>query len=352
MKKIFLLNALFLLLIQPLMADSSFFGGLEQPKLVVNNRILAKVNGKVISVIDTMKKMDMHFYRQFPEYTSSTQARFQFYQANWKHVLQELIDKELIMADAEEAKIPLGLGDVRKEIETLFGPNIINNLDKVGLTFEEASQMVQSDLIIRRMLFVRVHSKAMRQITPQVVRNRYEQIAKDRTRDKEWHYRVISIREKNPQKAAEMAHMVHSLLSTEGVPLEALPEKLKENSVGEVKIPSLNISDEYKHTEKELSKAFKEILTNQEPGTYSEPFAQKSRTDQTTVYRIFYLNSMVPGGVIPFSELENEIRDELVNVAIAKETQSYLNKLRKHFDVQENQLKEMVAEDFEPFALK
>src|SRR6202035_4022048 len=72
--------------------DSLFFG--QEAQILVNNRILAKVNGKAISVIDLMKKLDMLFYRQFPEYTSSMQARFQFYQANWKHVFQELLDKE------------------------------------------------------------------------------------------------------------------------------------------------------------------------------------------------------------------------------------------------------------------
>src|ERR1700730_13068687 len=82
--------------------DGILYGPEDNARIVVNNRILAKVNGKEISVFDVMKKMDMLFYRQFPEYTSSMQARFQFYQVSWKRVLQDLIDKELIMADAEE----------------------------------------------------------------------------------------------------------------------------------------------------------------------------------------------------------------------------------------------------------
>ena len=43
----------------------------DKLELVVNNQILAKVNGKPISVIDIMKKMDLLFYRRFPQYTSS-----------------------------------------------------------------------------------------------------------------------------------------------------------------------------------------------------------------------------------------------------------------------------------------
>ncbi|MBA3815063.1 MAG: SurA N-terminal domain-containing protein, partial [Parachlamydiaceae bacterium] len=112
-----------------LKADPFLFNTEQELQIVVNNRILAKVNGKAISVMDLMKKMDLLFYRQFPQYISSAQARYQFYQANWKHLLEEIIDKELILADAQDAKIPISAGDVRQEMEVLFGPNIISNLD-------------------------------------------------------------------------------------------------------------------------------------------------------------------------------------------------------------------------------
>ncbi len=80
-------------------------------KIAVNNKILAKVNGKVISTVDIMKKMDMQFYKRFPQYVTSVEARYQFYLANWGHVLQEFIDKELILADAAESKIEVSSGD-------------------------------------------------------------------------------------------------------------------------------------------------------------------------------------------------------------------------------------------------
>src|SRR5580704_3365582 len=75
--------------------------GKGERKIVVNNRILAKVNGKAISVLDIMKKMDMLFYRQYPQYANNAEARQQFYSMYWKTALQECIDKELIMADAQ-----------------------------------------------------------------------------------------------------------------------------------------------------------------------------------------------------------------------------------------------------------
>lgn len=331
-------------------ADSFFFGQEEKLHLVVNNRILAKVNGKAISVIDVMKKMDMLFYRQFPEYTSSVQARFQFYQVNWKHVLQELIDKELILADAEEVKLPISPGDVRQEMESLFGPNIITNLDKVGLTYDESLKMVQGDITIRRMVYLRANSKALKKVTPQVVRTAYEEFAKNNIRPEQWQYYVISVRDPDATSGAEIANRIYQLLEEKTPPTELLAKLKTEMTLD--KKTSVNVSEEFHHTEKELSEAYKEILTKLESGAHSRPIPQKSRTDKSTVFRIFFLKELKAGGPIPFSEVENELKDKLLDEASAKESEAYLKRLRLHFDVQDNHLKEMIEAEFQPFELR
>lgn len=335
-----------------LSADSFLFNTEQEMQITVNNRILAKVNGKAISVMDLMKKMDMLFYRQYPQYVSSAQARYQFYQANWRHVLEELIDKELILADAVEAKLPISAGDVRQEMEVLFGPNIITNLDKAGLTFDEASKMVLADLTIRRMMYFRVQSKAINSVTPQVIRNYYETYAKDNIRDNEWVYNVITIRHREPKKAEEVANQAHQLLSVEKIPHSDLAKRLAELWTSPRRAPAVTISEEFHNKEKELSDSFKTILSTLQKDSYSQPASQKSRADNSTVYRIFYLKTMIPGGAMPFNELENKIKDTLIEQAIGKESDAYLNKLRQHYDVQEAQLKEILASDAPPFILK
>lgn len=333
-------------------ADPLLFGNDQELQITINNRILAKVNGKAISVMDLMKKMDMLFYRQFPEYTSSVQARYQFYQANWKYVLEELIDKELILADAQESKLPISAGDVRQEMESLFGPSIITNLDKIGLTFEEASKMILADLTIRRMMYFRVQSKAINQITPQLIRNYYENYAKENIRDNEWVFNVISIRHRDAKKAEEAAKQAYQLLSVEKTPLTDLSKKLNVSGTSTRRPPTVTISEEFHTKEKELSDVFKASLSMLQPDSYSRPIAQKSRTDNSTMYRLFYLKEMIPGGTIPFSELETKIKDKLIDQAVGKESTAYLTKLRQHFDVQETQLKEILSSDAPPFILK
>lgn len=332
-------------------AEGSLLGGSKEPQIAVNNRILAKANGKAISVIDLMKKMDMLFYRQFPQYTSSAAARYQFYLANWKFVLTEMIDKELIMADAEESKLVVSAGDVRQEMESLFGPNIIDNLDKVGLTFDEAYQMVLADITIRRMMYFRVQSKAITQATPQKIREYYDKIAKDTIRDNEWIYRVITVRHRDPTKAAEMANTVQHLLKEENIPFDEVVAKVKENGDA-TKQPSVTVSEEFHTKEKELSDVFKKTLVTLTPDSYSLPIAQKSRSDNSTVVRIFYLKGITPGGAIPFKELEAKIKEKLIDEAADKESQAYLTKLRLHFDTQEGLIEELTSSDYQPFVLK
>ncbi len=329
-------------------ADSLLLGPEEDYRIAVNNQILAKVNGKAISVLDVMKKMDMLFYRQFPEYTSSVQARYQFYSVSWKRVLQDLIDKELIMADAEESKVQVSAGDIRQEMELYFGPNIHANLDKVGLTFEEAYRMVHSDILLKRMLYLRAHMKALKQVTPQVIKKAYEEYAENNIIPGQWIYRVISIRDANPTIGAEAANQAYKLLSEEAFPLEDLKNKLSKMASVEAST-SVNISDEIQNSDAELSPTYKDILSQMTNNAYSHPIAQKSRQDGSTVFRIFYLHSMKPSQRVSFAEMENQIKDKLMDDISGKETIEYIKRLRKHFDVQENT--RVAAEDFKPFIL-
>lgn len=333
-------------------AEMSMLDSNQNVHIVINNRILAKANGKAISVIDVMKKMDMLFYRQFPQYTSSVQARFQFYQVNWKRTLNEIIDKELILVDAEELKVVVSPGDVRQEMETLFGPNIIVNLDKVGLTFDEAYKMVQDEMTIRRMLHFRVQLQVINDITPQCVRSYYDTVAKDNIRDNEWIFNVVTIRQRDSDKAADAANMVYHLLSDEKVPLTDLKAKMEELKISAATQQGITISEEFKTKEKELSDAFKKVLVTVPSGSYSMPILQKNRSDNSSLFRIFYLKKMTPGGVVPFTELESKIRAKLINEGIDSGTDAYFKRQREHFDVQDDQIQELLSSDFQPFILR
>lgn len=356
MKKYFVLSALMACSVMTQQAHAKgesvlMSSAVQQPQIIINNRILAKVNGKAISVIDLMKKMDLLFYREYPQYASSVEARYQFYQMHWKQMLSEIIDKELIIIDSEEGKLIVNPGDVREEMEQLFGPNIILNLDKVGLTFNEAYQMILNDIRTRRMIYFKVQSKVFSRITPQKIRNYYDDVAKDHIRDNEWVYNIVTIRHRDGTKAAERANLAYRLLKEDKIPVAGLDDHLKKNFPPNPKTPTVAVSEELHIKEKELSDVFKKTLETLTPGTYSAPIVQKSRNDNSTVIRIFFLKDMVPGGVVPFEELSDKIKGKLIEEGIAAETDTYLKKLRRHFDVQDETLNELLSSDFQPFMI-
>jgi hypothetical protein len=324
----------------------------EEPRIFVNNRILAKINGKPISTIDVMKKMDVTFYRQYPQYASSTAARFQYYEMAWTHILEELIDKELILADAQESKIEVTSGDVRQEMESSFGPAIIANLDKVGLSFEEAAKIIQEEIIMRRMISGRVHAKALRQVTPLKVRQAYEAFIQDpaNARSTQWKYRIVTVKERNLQKTEETAKASYKLL-TEGVALDQLVDQLKANKVLGRK-GNVTVSNSVQNNEQELSKTYQELLAGLDTKTYSQPFASKSRANNTTVYRILYVEEKIPGGVPSFKELEVSLKERLLDEAIDQETDLYFQKLRQHYHIRQSDLDALVPPNYEPFLLK
>ena len=135
----------------------------DTQELVIYNRILAKVNDKTISVIDVMKKMDLFLQKYYPHLVDSKLARYQFYSAQWRDHLTQMIDQELMLADAAKIELKVADAEVREEIMNRFGPNIMTILDQLGLTYDEARKMIYDEMIMQRMIWFRVNSKALEQ---------------------------------------------------------------------------------------------------------------------------------------------------------------------------------------------
>jgi len=313
----------------------------DDAQIIIHNRILARVNGKSISVMDVAKKMDLLFLRTFPQYASSNIARYQYYEASWKQMLNDAIDKELILADADENKFKVTSGDIRQEMEMLFGPHVIANLHQINMNIDEAQRIVEGDIILRRMTFARVNGKAIRSVTPQSIRQAYDAFVKENPVEETWTYRVVSIRHPDEKVGAQTAEKAYTLLNEQKTPPNELSKQLKGEKL------SVNVSDNWTHKSKEISAPIMDALAQLEAGGISSPLVQKSRADRSIVYRIILLNSKTEAGAIPFSQVENQIRDELISKAIADEGKKYLERLHKHFDIQIS-----YTDDFEPFTLR
>lgn len=330
---------------------SSTLSGAAPERIIIKNRILAKINGKVISVLDVMKKMDLVFHREYPQFSDSVPAKHQFYSMYWKIILNNMIDEELILANAEEFKVTVSDGEARQELEDLFGPNVVLNIDKLGLTYAEALKMVLKEILVRKMDYFMVHSKAINRVGPKEIREAYEIYAKEHPIEASWVYQMITVRSTSELNCAAVAQQAYQCLNQEKISLDKLSDTLKDRGVlGDI-TTSLSISEDLELTEKTISSEHKEILTNLATGSFSQPTSQISRVDKSKVFRIFYLKSSTKAGVVPFNDVEEMLKTKLVGEATEKESEIYHKKLRQRFGITDEYLSSMIPNDFQPFIL-
>jgi len=339
---------LFLSILLPLMAlaNSAPFPIDEPGTLVVHNRILAKVQGKTISVLDVVKKMDVFLNRHYPQYANSKGAKYQFYTSHWRDTLNQLVESELMMSDAESREIKVTDGEIREEIQLRFGPNVMGTLHNLNLTYDEARKMVHQDMIVQRMNWFRVTSKALQQVNSLDVKEAYRQYSLQNPPKEEWEYQMVSLRSTSFEASELLAHKMCELLRFEGVTLEAAAEELTPDEPAAI---TINVSAPNKADDKTLSPAHREILSKLSVGAFSAPILQHSR-DGSPVVRIFHLKSHTRTETPKFETVASQLKDSLLQKAADDEMTAYVTKLRQRFGYDEKSLD--FPPDFQPFELK
>lgn len=316
-------------------------------ELVVFNRILAKVNGKTISVVDVMKKMDLFLQKNYPHLANSKMARHQFYSSQWRDYLTQMIDTELMIADAEKLEVKVTEADVREEILNRFGSNIMPTLDKLGMTYEECRQMIHDEMIVQRMMWFRVNSKALSNVNSQDIKEAYKQFCAQNPEMEEWQYQVLSIRSPNKTASENLAARAFELLNAK-LDLATVTDQLKAPD----EATTITISPDMQADEKSVSASHKEVLKTLSENSFSPPIAQVSRVDNSVVYRIFYLKTHSKKQVPPFEKMADNIKDQLLQQSANKENAQYILKLRERLGYDEKHMTETLPSDFQPFALR
>lgn len=317
----------------------------NEPSLMINNRPLAKINGKVISLYDVVKKMDLFLFEYYPEYSASPVEKYQFYMSRWEATLDDMINDELILLDAEQKEIKVSDGEVREELEERFGPNIMSNLHKANYEYEEAREMIRQELTVQQLIGMKVHSKAFQTTTPQVIKKAYESYLDKNPPEEEWKYQVLSIRGKDEAQCEGVAEKASNLLEKEGQPIEKLPSMLEEEGV------TVSLSDDYSGGSQKLSKMHFDVIKALNPNSYSTPVAQVSRFDNSTVMRIFHLKEIITNLPESFDQMHDKLKNEILFETSDKEKAAYIKSLKKRFGYQNHDPKFELPEDYQPFAV-
>lgn len=312
----------------------------KEKHLVINNRVLLKINNRPLSVMDVVRKMDMIFYQQYPQYANSEEIKYQFYVQSWDAILASMIDDQLILADAKDKKITATEGEVREALEKIFGGDLVMQLNELGVTYDEAFEMVKTDLIVQKLTGGMVHAKAATAVNPKKVRQLYDQLMKENPPQNRYVYRVLSFRGSQEKESKEVALRAHELLTEGKVALELIPEKFEESAV------KIALSAEYSRTDKDISAAHKAVLSKLSPGELSMPVMRKG------VVYLFLLDQLENEGPPSFHEMEDELKKKILEKEVIEYNEKYRKSLRKRYGLSDKHLSSLIPEDLQPFAMR
>ncbi len=339
-----------------LLANPAF--SMEEPNhLVIQNRILAKVNGKTLSVLDVVKKMEVYFNKYYPQYSDSLQAKHQYFSSQWKETLLQMIDQELILADAEKMELKVTEAEVRESILEKFGPNVMASLDKLGLSYEEAKSMVHSEIVVQRMTWFKVHAKALSAVNIPDVRAAYASYCEKNPAKEEWEYQVLSIKAETDEIADTIAKEL-SILCQEtpsNLPLVLNENNSIEKLISETKgtpTSPVTVSGILKSDNKNISNAYRSILSSLTKNGISKPIKQVTKVGQGELYRIFRLINHTKKPTPSFRSMQDKLHDALLQTAVEKQSQEYITKLRNRYGFDAKNLEETIPSGFQPFSLK
>ncbi len=321
----------------------------QEGQITINNRILARMNDKTISVFDIVKKMDLFLSSYYPEAMNSPLSRFQFYKTNWRQMLERMIDDQLILADSEGKDLKISDGDIRKAIFERLGPNVMASLDRLAITYDEARKTIHEDMVVQKMLGAKVHSKAYQKVCPQQIKSAYTDYLKEQDIGEEWEYQVISMRCANIALSEQLAMHAYSLLSAAKSGPETLAAKIQEMRKEQDPEINVTVSKLLLASEKTISEAHRKGLEGLQPGMYSRPISQTSGNDKTSVQRIFFLKNHGVKPAPTFTSVANSLRDNLLENAATEEERAYKSRLRQRYSYDRLHMEEIAA-DFQPFS--
>jgi len=335
-------------------ADPSSYPEDASNHIVIQNRILAKVGDKTLSVLDVVKKMEVVLSRYYPQYANSNEAKQHYFASQWKETLQQMIDHELILEDAGKLELKVTDAEVRETLMERFGPNLMASLDKLGLSYEEAREMIHSELIVQKMTWFKVHAKALNAVNTQDIKKAYTRYCEKNPAKEQWSYKVLSIKAKDEEIAKQLAQKAYDLCHETPSKLSDMPQTLKEVLSPDAEDPSLSISlsEDLTAEDKQLSSIHKQALLSLVTHSISAPIKQISRSGQSAVYRIFFLQNHTKTDVPSLRVLYDKLHDQLVQEAANRESQAYISKLRERYGFDLKTLEESLPSGFQPFSLQ
>ncbi|MFA5250258.1 MAG: hypothetical protein WC371_02470 [Parachlamydiales bacterium] len=315
-------------------------------RIHLNNTIVAKVNGKTLSLFDVSRKLDYLLYQTNREALSSDASKYQFYLSSWRYALIETINTELMLAEAESKEVKVQDSEIKEEMQKLFGPNIASSLESLSLSYDEAFQLVKNEEIAKRIRWFFIHAKALQKVTPEMIRQSYEAQLGQKPSGDLFHFQILTIDENDEAAGSALALKISEFLRQTpkvdpGAVLKAFPEE------------KIKLSTPYSLALSELSELYRSALISLKEGEYSTPISQISRQNGQIIWRLFHLQKKEFIAPPSFQASAEKIKNELLQKTVNEESAKYFEKLYRKYSVDDTALNKLLSNElFSPFSLQ
>ena len=318
-------------------------------KIAVNNIPLAKINGRVISLADVVKELDMRMYLHNPEEYKNVNNRYGFYKESWKRQLDELIQLELLKKEAEEKKVKITDADIRQELVNRYGGDIINKLHEANLTYDDVKISVKNDILSQQMNWYGFVNKIFYKVGPQTLKNAYDEYVSANPGNEIWKYQFMTIRVKNKETADEIGFKIKALDPGNFTSLHSFKESLQSLFAGKEDF-RISLTDELTVEDKAIAQNHKAILTTIPLDSLSSPVFLQQNNEY--LVRVFSLKDHIKSEPMPFSQMTDKLRGELVGKMAEKERGTFFQRLKDKYGYSDEQIYIPLPEGFAPFSLK
>jgi peptidyl-prolyl cis-trans isomerase SurA len=282
----------------------------QGPAKIVN-RIVAVVNGEVITLHELQQRVNSNLPGQDNNLRNADQAREDRMR---QRVLQSMINDQLLEQEAERLELEVSDVEVEQQVKQIRQKRDLSKqkfrdlLQKNGLTLQEYKQRLREEIKKSRLLNSMVRQKVV--VSQEEIESYYRKHKDEYRTPKCYHLRLILMQDRD-----ELSR-VRSRIDSGQL---GFAEAAKKYSRGP---GAPDGGDLGMCPHKDLRSEWKQAVQDLQAGEMSEIFSLQGH------YALLYVESTQSGGVTPLSKVRDKIREKLYQEKLQARFKDYIDQLR------------------------
>lgn len=309
--------------------------------LKINHQVLWQSSTSTITSYDLVKQMDLILLHQGK--TIPQQLKAEYYRNSWRDVLTNMIERDLVLQEAKDRGFKIERYEVMEEIIRRMGSDYILILDRENIALNDLIEDIEKELLVQRMIYIKVQYKAQRAITPGAIRAKYAQYLSENPETDLVDFHLYTV------KASDAFNQTDFFET-----LGKLQERLRSNGA----ITQEQVDQISNEGTKVSRLEFKEIKTQQLTPTLLKHLAPLQEKEFTTwkesedrhIMKILYLLSREQQKPKKLSEMKEPIENSIFESNMQTASQEFLNKLyQQHSEELQELQRRLDQKEINPF---